>query len=535
MPLGVGWSSSSFLRATSCSPSRGVWKNPPASSSANRSTASSREPVRLEQPARVAARDVQLHQPVCDVGVVLEVTRSLRDAVPPGAVQPAVRCRQIAEEKAGQLGCRLDAPSLGERREHQAVPGGDRLVVAERLRPLLAQRVQPLARVLVELAAQNEAAVLERLQQFLRRAFARRPRERQPLDTFGVGVLRRGEPAALERELAQHVVDRQVGDPPVALVAEPARGVQVHRGEQRVVVQHLLEVRHEPALVDGVAVEAAADDVPHAAEDHRVEREARHLPPRRGGAGTRAPARAGTSACGPSRPTEGRNRRAGCSAPGRAGRRRAARGDGCSRAPERMCSASCAAERSTSPRCSSQASATERSTCLNEGSPCRGSGGKYVPAEERLAGRGQEDRHRPAALPGQRDDGVHVDRVEIGPLLAVDLDADEALVHHPRRERRPRTTRAPSRGTSGRPRSRSRAGSAGPRRARGRAPPLPTDTSRPDCRRAAGDTARSPRPGGSHGKPRCVPRSGARKGNGPRVRTGTYALATRLGGATAAR
>src|SRR5436190_321769 len=31
---------------------------------------------------------------------------------------------------------------------------------------------------------------------------------------------------------------------------------------------------------------------------------------------------------------------------------------------------------------------------------------------------------------GPRDDGVHVARVEIRPLLAVDLDADETLVHH---------------------------------------------------------------------------------------------------------
>ena len=54
-------------------------------------------------------------------------------------------------------------------------------------------------------------------------------------------------------------------------------------------------------------------------------------------------------------------------------------------------------------------------------------------AEERLALGGQEDRHRPAAVPGQRHDRVHVERVDVGPLLAVDLDVDEALVHQPRR------------------------------------------------------------------------------------------------------
>ena len=50
-------------------------------------------------------------------------------------------------------------------------------------------------------------------------------------------------------------------------------------------------------------------------------------------------------------------------------------------------------------------------------------------AEERLAVRREEDRHRPAAVAGERDDGVHVDRVDVRPLLAVDLDADEVLVH----------------------------------------------------------------------------------------------------------
>ena len=71
---------------------------------------------------------------------------------------------------------------------------------------------QALAGLLVELAAQHEAAVLERLEQLLGRALAGRPGEGQPLDAVGVGVLRRGEAAAVERELAQHVVERPVGD-----------------------------------------------------------------------------------------------------------------------------------------------------------------------------------------------------------------------------------------------------------------------------------------------------------------------------------
>ena len=40
-----------------------------------------------------------------------------------------------------------------------------------------------------------------------------------------------------------------------------------------------------------------------------------------------------------------------------------------------------------------------------------------------------EDRHRPAALAADRLHRLHVEGVDVGPLLAVDLDADEVLVH----------------------------------------------------------------------------------------------------------
>ena len=41
----------------------------------------------------------------------------------------------------------------------------------------------------------------------------------------------------------------------------------------------------------------------------------------------------------------------------------------------------------------------------------------------------EEDGHRPAALAGHRLHRLHVDRVDVGALLAVDLDVDEVLVH----------------------------------------------------------------------------------------------------------
>ena len=82
---------------------------------------------------------------------------------------------------------------------------------------------------------------------------------------------------------------------------------------------------------------------------------------------------------------------------------------------------------------------------------------KIRAAEERLVVVvRQEHGQRPAAA-ALREHLVRelVDLVEVGPLFAIDLDVHEQLVHERRGRRRPRTTRAPSRGTSGRPNSRS--------------------------------------------------------------------------------
>ena len=54
--------------------------------------------------------------------------------------------------------------------------------------------------------------------------------------------------------------------------------------------------------------------------------------------------------------------------------------------------------------------------------------GKVGAAEEGLALGGEEDRHRPAAVSRRRRDRRHVDRVDVGTLLTVDLDGDETLV-----------------------------------------------------------------------------------------------------------
>ena len=49
--------------------------------------------------------------------------------------------------------------------------------------------------------------------------------------------------------------------------------MEVEAAEEGVIVEHLLKVGNEPVAVGGVAVEAAAKLVVHAAEGHLFERE----------------------------------------------------------------------------------------------------------------------------------------------------------------------------------------------------------------------------------------------------------------------
>ena len=101
------------------------------------------DPARLEQPAHVAGRDVELDEAVGDVRVVVEEAAAADPAVADAAQHAAVLAaerpeKEVAEPHGGlEQVVPLDAPGrLGERRESEAVPGRDRLVVAKRLRPL---------------------------------------------------------------------------------------------------------------------------------------------------------------------------------------------------------------------------------------------------------------------------------------------------------------------------------------------------------------------------------------------------------------
>ena len=109
--------------------------------------------------------------------------------------------------------------------------------------------------------------------------------------------------------------------------------------------------------------------------------------------------------------------------------------DAASSEPERMCSARFALERAHLVAARLPRLGHGEQHLRERGQTVSRLGREVGAAEERLAFGRQEHGHRPAAAARQRDDRVHVDRVEVRALLAVDLDADEALVHHARRRR----------------------------------------------------------------------------------------------------
>ncbi len=193
---------------------------------------------------------------------------------------------------------------------------------------------------------------------------------------------------------------------------------------------------HEPDGVDRVAVEAAADQVVHPAEGHAVERGAGDLE-RLGVTRAREP------------PQQEADRRAGREL-GRAAEpapggvvdgpqaRHRIRQDVLGERVGRRDDLGGAAQRLADVRAHPLDLAALLAPGLVDGDQHLPEGGHPVPrlrrvvgaAVERLAGRRQEHRHRPAAVAGHADDGVHVDGVQVGPLLAVDLHVHEQPVHH---------------------------------------------------------------------------------------------------------
>src|SRR5919199_471397 len=96
--------------------------------------------ARLLEAAELAAREVELQEPVREAGVVLEVRVDSRSPVPVRPLELPVG-REGAEEEVGQpvgdgeVVGPLEAPRrFGEGGEREPVPCGDDLIVARRLR-----------------------------------------------------------------------------------------------------------------------------------------------------------------------------------------------------------------------------------------------------------------------------------------------------------------------------------------------------------------------------------------------------------------
>ena len=88
--------------------------------------------------------------------------------------------------------------------------------------------------------------------------FVRRPNVKFPFLAFAVGVLGAEESALGPRHVAQHIIERLARHPRVVGVPGGLKRLDVRRCQQRVVVQHLLEVRHEPPGIHRVACKPPA-------------------------------------------------------------------------------------------------------------------------------------------------------------------------------------------------------------------------------------------------------------------------------------
>ena len=411
----------------------------------------------LLEPAPLEGRLVQRQQRLEQEGVVLQVCVELRLAVLVGAQEAAFGVAQGAQHELGAAARRVKVvlasqhrAGLGQGGDHQRVPGGEALVVEARPDPLrarLAEGPAGLGEALglgrrraarqvedaspLEVARLGDPVVVDRLLRRLAQHGAdllRRPDVEAALLALGVGVERRVEAALRPAHLAQRPVERLLADAAVALVPERLPAVQVGAGEQRVVVEHLLEVGDEPGGVDRVAPEAAAELVVDAARQHCVERRLDHVPDpageqqlqRRGGRELRRAAEAAALRVGAlAQRLDGRLEEAG-----------AGRLLGRLQLPDR-------AElrpRLRRPRPQLVAPPLEGVDHRLHHHPEARHPAAVVGREVGAAVEGHplgvaEDGHRPAAPPGHRLHRLHVEGVDVGALLAVDLDADEVLVH----------------------------------------------------------------------------------------------------------
>ncbi len=256
---------------------------------------------------------VERDQRVGQAGVIVEIGRQL--GLPAAQVcssRPSARRRlPVMKSAARRAACdiaRLFQRGAGQGQgvDRQAVPTDQHFVVQARLHAL-GSHGQQLATVLGQLlgqlprvAAQNAGRLNQRLGQVqdiaapsklpasltsytAQTAWPRsgpstpsisagRPDVKLAFVAFAVGILRAVKAALGVGHLAQ---DKVAGFPRHAGkvgVARGLKGLDIAAGQQGVVVEHFFEMRHQPALVDRVAMKSAAEMIVDAAGGHLLER-----------------------------------------------------------------------------------------------------------------------------------------------------------------------------------------------------------------------------------------------------------------------
>ena len=426
------------------------------------------------QQLGLVGRLEQVQQAGDQEGVVVEIAKQLGLPVLVRVQQqPLVehpREDEIHGPGAGLPDARVagDGVGRGHARQHQAVPGDDDLLVAKGLDPLLAlleearpgagQHALDLLLVLLEIlrrlldrqdgvqdvlalevaeirdiveTAEDLAVLLaEELQDLLTG-----PHEELALLPLAVGVLGGVEAALGLAHLPQHVLQGFLDDALEESVLGDAVRLGVDLGELAVVVEHLLEVGHQPLVVHGVAVEAAAELVVHTPLGHLPKRLGDHLQvapvPRQAVGAQEHVEHPGVGELG--RPAEAA---VGCVVGGRQALRAAGDDLHAQLAAGQVQHAHAVQRRHDLvdvPGDVLRLVAVGLHHRLEHPRKARHAvpvlGRVVGAAEERLPLRGQEHGHGPAAPLGEQLDGVHVDLVQVRPLLPVDLDADEVLVH----------------------------------------------------------------------------------------------------------
>ena len=253
-----------------------------------------------------------------------------------------------------------------------------------------------------------------------------------------VGIFRRIEPALRAGHLAHHVAQRVLGNLDIERITRCLRRLDVRQYELRLVVEHFLEVRNTPGGVNRISMEAAAHVVAHAAERHGPERGQHDLQrvalsrshvlaqqqqqlarPRK----FWRVAKAGVTLIERrSKLRDDARQHVG----GRHGRR--------DRRVDRSLQLVGHGRRRLLDLVAFGAPhSSNLLKNLDESRPAPSRAGREIrAAEKRLERRRQPDAHRPAARSRRPLHERHVDAVDVGPLLAINLDRDKVFVEHRR-------------------------------------------------------------------------------------------------------